>query len=232
MSIFGEALSAALEDLGRKQSWLARQLEIDPGSVSRWVRGEQVPNDTNLARINKALGRDLSASASADRRERGSAQFEVFLATPMASFSTDEEYAENHLQMLDLLDSVESAIGPAYWAGRSIPDSSAFDAPGVGESENLYALKRARYCLFVQLTASPLATSALIEVGIALGWKLPVAIFAPGSQSVPYMMRGLPTVSEQLSFLPGVRLYEAANVDEVKRVVKVNGVSLFSRRRR
>ncbi len=52
-------LGEILEAEGRKQSWLAEQIGIDTGTLSRYVNGLHVPQDRREA-IAEALGRDVA----------------------------------------------------------------------------------------------------------------------------------------------------------------------------
>jgi len=47
-----------LRATGRTQAWLARQLQMDPSSISRWVRGERPTPRHHLPRIAEALDVD------------------------------------------------------------------------------------------------------------------------------------------------------------------------------
>lgn len=55
----GTPLRRVLEDEGRKQSWLAERIGIDPAQLSRIVNGFHAPEATRDA-IADALGRETS----------------------------------------------------------------------------------------------------------------------------------------------------------------------------
>ena len=52
-------LKRILDEEGRRQDWLARQLNVDESAVSRWVRGVHVPSEPNRRAIAEALGRNV-----------------------------------------------------------------------------------------------------------------------------------------------------------------------------
>lgn len=54
-------LKRALEEDGRRQSWLAERLGTDARQVWGWVHGLHVPGDETKQRIAAALGRDVEA---------------------------------------------------------------------------------------------------------------------------------------------------------------------------
>lgn len=53
-------LGQALWTAGRTSKWLARQLGIDPGQVSRWLRGHSTPEYATQCRIAQLLEMDRS----------------------------------------------------------------------------------------------------------------------------------------------------------------------------
>ncbi len=227
VSAIGTEIKAALQRQGRTQAWLARELNIDAGSVSRWATGRQVPSPSRVPEIEALLDVEL-AHLSAD--DRATTAFEVFLATPMAAFGSSDEYEAHRLHILEVLDLIEAEIGPAYWAGRELATPDDFDASAHADQANLEALRRSRRLLFVHLSPTPLATSALIEMGIALGWRIPVTVLAPSLRSMPYMVTGLPPISMTLGFIPETRFYEAKDVASVKRLLKKYTSDIFGGR--
>jgi transcriptional regulator with XRE-family HTH domain len=52
--------SKALREALTKQSWsqneLARQLDVSSGAVSRWLKGQRIPDRKNVFMLNKLLG--------------------------------------------------------------------------------------------------------------------------------------------------------------------------------
>jgi hypothetical protein len=52
-------LGEILEAEGRKQSWLAKAADVDPGTLNRYIHGLHVPDDKR-ERIAEVLRRDVS----------------------------------------------------------------------------------------------------------------------------------------------------------------------------
>jgi len=50
-----DGLRAALEEAGRSQAWLAKQLVVRPETVSRWVCGELNPTEEHVAMTARLL---------------------------------------------------------------------------------------------------------------------------------------------------------------------------------
>lgn len=57
------ALAAILAETGHKQAWLAKQLNLHPSAVSRWVRGERPLPRRYQQPIARALGVDAGTLA-------------------------------------------------------------------------------------------------------------------------------------------------------------------------
>jgi DNA-binding transcriptional regulator YdaS (Cro superfamily) len=52
------ALAAILDETGQKQAWLAKKLNLDPSSISRWVLGKRPIPQRYVSDIADALGVD------------------------------------------------------------------------------------------------------------------------------------------------------------------------------
>lgn len=52
-------LKQALAEDGRRQTWLAERLDVDPRQVWGWVHGLHVPGDPTQRAIANALGRPV-----------------------------------------------------------------------------------------------------------------------------------------------------------------------------
>jgi DNA-binding transcriptional regulator YdaS (Cro superfamily) len=65
------ALADLLDDKGQKQAWLAKQLNLDPSSISRWVLGKRPIPPRYIDEIAGALRVDpqkLAPDADGSRR--------------------------------------------------------------------------------------------------------------------------------------------------------------------
>lgn len=52
-------LKRILEEQGRRQDWLAREVGVNITTVWHWVHGINRPSPANQAKIAKALGREV-----------------------------------------------------------------------------------------------------------------------------------------------------------------------------
>lgn len=54
-SHFGQKLTGLLKEQGKRQSWLAERLNIDPPNISRWANGLNFPDEENFKKLCVAL---------------------------------------------------------------------------------------------------------------------------------------------------------------------------------
>ena len=226
MSTIGEEIKRLLQKHGRSQRWLAQHLRIDDGQVSRWVNGRGLPSLPNATRIDELLGGDLLSQIEAARSKQQVPTYEVFIAAPMAALSP-EHYQTQRAALEDVCSQIESHVGSVYWAGRALASPDEFEASDIATERNLICLKKSRYVLLIQLSSSPVASSALTEVGIAFGLRKPTTIFAPSTSALPYMFGGFGAVAERLSFMPRVRFYEITGAADAIRLVQKHGEQVF-----
>lgn len=55
LNVLGDAIRSARESERRSQVWLAQEIGVHQGTISRWERGEGLPNPTEVTRIEHAL---------------------------------------------------------------------------------------------------------------------------------------------------------------------------------
>ena len=115
----------------------------------------------------------------------------IFLATPISSFKTDEEYdmyRKRVIQFITLLrkeHQVQSEI-------EKVESENDYDSPAESFTRDLSAIQNCDAFIFHYPIPSP--TSALIELGIALALKKIVIIIAPSKRQLPYLVQGIDNI--------------------------------------
>ena len=128
--------------------------------------------------------------------------YDVFLSTPMATFSTDAEYQSSRTQFKKIFDSLKHDCGlSVYWAGERIESMSDFDTLDISVLDDLIALQQSRR--FALLYPQKLATSALFEAGYALALNRFSHYFVRDRDDLPFLMRELSGSN------PNVRIHTA-----------------------
>jgi len=82
---FGQALSAALDAADRKQAYLAAELRIDAGQVSRWKSGQSLPLESHVTKMDEILGSKLHAVFHATRPA-----YELYVSAPILGLTRDK----------------------------------------------------------------------------------------------------------------------------------------------
>jgi len=118
-------------------------------------------------------------------------QFDVFLSTPMAAFSTDAEFQKGRAQFKKIFDALKQDCGlSVYWAAEKIESISDFDTLDISVLDDLKALQQCRR--FVLVYPQKLVSSALFEAGFALALNRFSHYFVRDRGDLPFLMREIP----------------------------------------
>lgn len=127
----------------------------------------------------------------------------LFLATPISSFKTDEEYnsyRKKVIQFISLLrkeHQVQSEI-------EKVESDNDYDSPEESFSKDLSAIQDCD--AFILHYPIPSPTSALIELGIALALKKIVIIISPSIHQLPYLVQGIDNIGTTFLLVENERL--------------------------
>ncbi len=134
---------------------------------------------------------EKSLQKAAKKATAGAEKFayEVFLSTPMAAFTTDDEYKAGRAQFKKVFDALKEDGLSVYWAAEKIETILGFDTLDVSVLDDLKALRLSRR--FILLYPQKLATSALFEAGYALALKRFSHYFVRDRDDLPFLMREL-----------------------------------------
>lgn len=187
------------------QAWLAEQVSVEPSTVSRWMNNVR-PRE---AKLNEIVGVLQEAGHLPDAVVPSS---NVFLSTPMASlqsseYSTDREAAQ---RLYEALTDVGFTV---YWGALGLLTPSDFEAPDLATKANLDALMSADAFVYAQSSVPVRPTSSLVELGMALAFRIPVTVFARREEELPYMLHSFSNVPESVPQLGTYRLYASTSID-------------------
>lgn len=218
---FGKALRAAIDAAHYSQAGLARELLIDAGQVSRWVNGKAIPHSETVAKIERILGTDLSASFVASKPE-----YELYVAAPITGLRA-EEISPHNEAVNAVLKAASAHVNSLYWPGEEIRSMSEFTAPDIATERNLQVLRNSAALLYLQFMEMVHPSSALIELGCALGWRLKTTIIMQAGLVEPFMLGNFGTVAATLDFLPKARIYKVKSVGDACDLITRNGRELL-----
>jgi transcriptional regulator with XRE-family HTH domain len=223
----GAALQRALRDAGKTQKWLADELSIDPGQVSRWVNNRAQPRIENIRRIKDLLGVDLEAELqqSTTASEPSPPNYEVFVSAPISGLS-DAEILDHQSDVAKVVAATEKVVDSVYWSGAKVRNPRNRGAADLSTEASLRALQGSRGYLYLQFAEMVNPSGALVELGIALGLGLKTTMILREGLNTPFMFEGLQNVAADLDFLPQVRIY-VKDPDEAVRLIEDSGPELL-----
>jgi transcriptional regulator with XRE-family HTH domain len=218
---FGDALKRALRAKGLNQADLARELHVDPGQVSRWVTDKAQPVIGTVKRMGDLLGVDLTQVLA-----HVAPDWELFISAPILSIGSDR-IMDHRAQVLRVLEEARPHVNGIFWPGQNISSRADLAAPDLATEHNLAALRQCHAYLYLQFEAITRPSSALIELGVALGRKIKTTIIIKRDLSIPSMLDGFQGVAAKLDFLPSARIYRVDDGEQAALLIGRNGRSLL-----
>jgi tRNA A-37 threonylcarbamoyl transferase component Bud32 len=146
-------------------------------------------------------------------------EYDVFVSVPMASIAADDSYKQTRADALRIVECLENECGlKAFYAGRQADNEDAFDAPDFAVVRDIQVLRQTRY--FLMIYPEKLASSVLVEAGVAL---------ALGKKSVYFVrdVRDLPFVLRHLDRVYPTKIYEYKAADRILRMLREHKARLF-----
>ncbi len=218
---FGRALKAAIVAAHYSQAGLARELITDPGQVSRWVNGKAIPHMDTVAKIERILGTELSASFAASKPE-----YELYVAAPITGLKP-EELGPHNAAVNAVVKAAGAHVNSLYWPGEKIRSPAELTAPDIATERNLQVLRHSTALLYLQFMEIVRPSSALVELGCALGWRLKTTVIMQAGLTQPFMMGNFGAVAATLDFLPNARIYTVRSVGDACDLITRNGRELL-----
>jgi transcriptional regulator with XRE-family HTH domain len=222
-SSFGDVLRQALDAADISQAKLARELQVDPSQVNRWIHNKALPQVDNLHRIEKCLDINLSTAFNKHKPK-----YELFVSAPISGLA-DEDIPEHHDAVAKMVDAARQHVNGLTWPGQRI--KTATDrrnaAANLVTKQNMTDLSGCPALLYLQFAEVRGPSSALVELGFALGRKMKVTIIHKKGLTSPYMLRGFGVVAAKLSFLPDAEIYEEESADSAAALIANNGRELL-----
>jgi transcriptional regulator with XRE-family HTH domain len=218
---FGDALRAAIRAAGSSQAELARNLDIDPGQVSRWANGKALPHVHHVRRIEQILRVSLADSFAVSTPD-----YELFVSAPITGLGPAAVTA-HHDAVARVVAAAHQHINGVYWPGEKVRSVDELVAPDLATERNMKVLASCHAYLYLQFADIIHPSGSLVEFGFALGKRLQTTLIIQRDLASPFMLEGFGAVAEGLSFLPKARIYSVTSVDEAVTLVARNGRELL-----
>lgn len=196
---------------------------MDASQVNRWIHGKALPQLDNLRRIEEVLGVNLSTAF-----DKNKPKYELFVSAPISGVAS-EEVSEHHDAVAKVVAAARQHVNGLSWPGGRVRTAIERQntAPDIATARNMTELFGCPALLYLQFAEVIGPSSALVELGFALGRKMKVTIIYQRSLTSPYMLRGFTGVAARLPFLPDTRIYQEDSADSAAALMASNGRELL-----
>lgn len=129
-------------------------------------------------------------------------EYDLFLSTPMSGLGDDRAYQHHRTFVLEVLDALKShpTLERIYFAGLNVDSIQGFDAGDEALLADTLALRQSR--LFCMVYPAKIASSVLLEAGMALAWGKPCTFFVRRREDLPYLLQHPERVADHDEFPP------------------------------
>lgn len=152
-------------------------------------------------------------SYSRDVLQRRKHKYDIFISSPLAGFSTDDEISAFKTKIEEIVKYLEDELDfNVYWAGKNINAKIDFTAPDIAAKKDINALLDSKY--FMLLYPAKIVSSVLFEAGIALR-ECQTSIYVMENQKdLPFLM------TKAAEVFSNVRMYEKKIPGELLNIIK------------
>lgn len=125
----------------------------------------------------------------------------LFIATPISAFSSNDAYVRFRGWITELIDTVSSsgAFDNVFCVANKVKTQESLNDPIDSLVGDIAELDKATHFLFIYPVETP--TSALIELGYALGMHKSIILVHPKNVILPFMATKMDKVYENISKL-------------------------------
>jgi hypothetical protein len=144
-------------------------------------------------------------------------EYDVFISAPMAAHG--DAFKRCNDAVKKIAEQLRLHKLKVFYAGDGITERNEFDVSVESLRKDLIALRNSRR--FMLIYPKRLASSVLVEAGIALANNTPSIYFA-ARKTLPFLLRAADMLDKS-----NVRIEEVSNYDEVINLVSTYGLKLF-----
>ncbi|MHC4728022.1 MAG: hypothetical protein ACYS17_12430 [Planctomycetota bacterium] len=148
-------------------------------------------------------------------------KYDVFLSSPMAALSNDEQYKKDREKVLAVMKAlrIECKFNSCVYAGNDIESMEKFQQPDDSLKDDFRNLRESKY--FILLYPAKLASSVLLEAGWALAFGKPSIYFVRNIKDLPFLLQ------QAGQTFNNVKIYECEATDDILKVIKQKSEKLF-----
>ena len=155
-----------------------------------------------------------AASRSLGARED---DLNIFIAAPMSGFDNDADFQAAKADIAQLSETLRSMrkVGQVYFAGENVQSTAHFTPNNNALISDISMLARCQRFFFIY--PKKVLTSALVEVGFALGRGIRSHFFVKDREDLPYLLRDCHEVCKSFDEIPEIAVSVYADGEELSR---------------
>lgn len=164
----------------------------------------------------------LDASAEpAPRAEEERLEYEVFVAAVMAGHATPDAYAASRAEVLRVVQALRARCKRGvFYAGETLATTDAFEQAGMVATEDMRKVARSRY--FLMIYPEKVASSVLMEAGVALAYERPSVYCVKDIADLPYLMQR--AVLDKNVKATAITI---TTIDQLIKIIEQSGLEIF-----
>lgn len=118
------------------------------------------------------------------------------------------------------------AFASLYYAGEHIEKREQFEAPDLALEVNVRVLRASEHFVLLITEELKAPSSVFVEAGFTLALSTPSCYFVREIRYLPFLLQQA-AQARLPRILPAVRVYQFNTIDEVVRLLRIHGRSLF-----
>lgn len=168
------------------------------------------------------------AETPSPAREERTIEYDVFISAPMAAYADDDaiERQQQDFNQIRAALRRRCQFERCFYAGVDMRNSEEFDKPHLALRSNLQKLRASRY--FIMLYPERMASSILVEAGMAIALGIPSIWFVRNAEDLPFLLRNANQAESVVAMIPKVRIYTGESATEIVQALETHGVDLFT----
>jgi hypothetical protein len=180
-----------------------------------------VPHIDTVGRIEEILHTSLIDSFNASTPD-----YELFVSAPIIGLAVGE-IAQHRDAVAEVVTATRRHVNNLYWSGEQIRAHNDLAAADLLTARNFKILVSCSAYLYIQFAPIVHPSSALVELGFALGRRIKTTVIFQSGLPVPYMLGNFGAVASEMKFLPQARIYPVESVAGAVSLIERNGRDLL-----
>jgi len=196
-------------------------VHTNASQVSRWVNNKSVPHADTVGRMEEILGTDVSRAFAESLPAH-----ELYVSAPITGLGPT--LVEAHHDAVSLvMKTLETVVNSPFWPGAGIHGLNDLTAADIATERNFRVMAASPAFLYLQFEEITAPSSALIELGFALGKRIKTTVIRRSGLKQPFMLDGFGAVAERLNCLPQARLYTVDSAQGACELIRKDGRELL-----